>query len=499
MSKTFLEALTSVGKNLQSGINQLKKTNVGYINVKQLGAVGDGVSDDSEYFQSDALGFIVNDGTFALSKEKFGEVIQKPIVGNGKLALTGWSESGIPTASVGLLKNELPIDKLYNKLYCSNHLPADDSTVMGRPYGRISFRSNVVYDYPVSRALPIAAVYPTLVQTISTETVSVKIGKLCLFAYSKIKKCWVKLSSYYVRTTDHVKVYNIVNGAWDGTYTEPESVIFDYETNQATVVVSKNNLLNGCIHFWGEFADIDPEEYTNFIHIFTISIDDDNINQCVVANAVDLYTTKNTIHQAYYSRNVFLTNAKQLCVGHCIPDDEFDITTDEEEIYKMYYQDEADNCNMIRSYDYLIPAHNSNYQDDILFMSTNVSDYDRVYRVKLTAISSYADEYEVMVLAKASLTNKIYPKTVHSYSTWNQTSKFENAFKVVENEDGTLSFYVSKTEAIAILHVDVYCLDTFEMHSKGLFNLKRSVSAYATTHNACESTDLTNVTLLKQF
>ena len=46
MSKTFLEALTSVGKNLQSGINNLKETKA-YVRPEEYGAVGDGITDDT--------------------------------------------------------------------------------------------------------------------------------------------------------------------------------------------------------------------------------------------------------------------------------------------------------------------------------------------------------------------------------------------------------------------------------------------------------------------
>ena len=71
MSKTFLEALTSVGKNLQSGVDKLNITKGDWINVKEAGAKGDGVTDDTNIIKDLATKYstlLFESGTYIVSE-----------------------------------------------------------------------------------------------------------------------------------------------------------------------------------------------------------------------------------------------------------------------------------------------------------------------------------------------------------------------------------------------------------------------------------------------
>ena len=118
MSKTFLEALTSVGKNLQSGVDKLKETSVDYINVKQAGAVGDGITDDSAvilaqtkdmYF--DAYTFLCTPLSFINSSPAYSKMHG---TGKMKFSITQNDASGI-----------CEISKINNPIYRFMHLPSE--------------------------------------------------------------------------------------------------------------------------------------------------------------------------------------------------------------------------------------------------------------------------------------------------------------------------------------------------------------------------------------
>ena len=65
----------------------------GFINVKKMGAVGDGMTDDSAFFIENVPGYVVNDGIYCVNPNVMARLNSSNCIGNGSLRLYGPSHN----------------------------------------------------------------------------------------------------------------------------------------------------------------------------------------------------------------------------------------------------------------------------------------------------------------------------------------------------------------------------------------------------------------------
>ena len=97
--------------------------NIKYVNIKAAGAVGDGETDCSKYFDTDAEGFEINDGVYAIDAETIVRLTQMPVKGNGTVKYKDFKQYFTGRFTSTPFDGTIPVSKLHDELYTSMNLP----------------------------------------------------------------------------------------------------------------------------------------------------------------------------------------------------------------------------------------------------------------------------------------------------------------------------------------------------------------------------------------
>lgn len=299
-----------------------------YVNVKTLGATG--IGDDSQYFTDEAL--IVPEGTYLLDRTTMLSLTNKSIIGTGGVKYKDWNSGGI-TPNNGIV----PVTKIEDDIYCSMNMPSESLS----DYMIGVSRDNGQIMYPLESDKKyidgIGALYVTATKTLP-ESITICIANLKTFGYFESKKGWEQIIKDKEINHPTVKFFKL---PWDGTSKTPANVV--YKENHMEITTNATEFEGYCIHFWDDFASIDPNDLKYVACGYDIWVADETYNGLITAAiGVDAkVTSTGATKQLFSSRGLEVTTQRKTHWGHNVPNTIYDSIMKPALIKQLYYSSQA--------------------------------------------------------------------------------------------------------------------------------------------------------------
>ena len=326
--------------NLANGL-KASLTTVGNINVKQMGAKGDGITDDSQFFTTQNA-YYLPEGTYLLDRETYKKFV-KPnfnfsICGPGKIKFLNYTDN----SNSGLV----PTNRIYDDIYQAMNAPSDGPTYMTE---RINGSFNNNY-FPmasdIDNIMPIAAVYKNIEKTLP-DNFTLYLGRIKMLGYSASTQSWRILCE--AQKPSAVRRYRL---PWQGDYSEAiDNISIDKESGAYKIPLTKEDFYpesdkgaeGWCIHFWGERYTLKENEYLDLIQLISVfeawvlTEDGTDITDMLQATAsIDSRTASNKVRQINIGKYYGLNGYKKTIWSHTIKNGIFEDIADTMKITELF-------------------------------------------------------------------------------------------------------------------------------------------------------------------
>ncbi|WP_026665084.1 fibronectin type III domain-containing protein [Butyrivibrio sp. FC2001] len=204
-------------------------------------------------------------------------------------------------------------DPVYDSMTQKSESMSDFMKKANRYYGHILADTSS----PESkRVLSMGAVYLSSGE-ILPDKFTVYFGKIKLFAYSLSKRKWIVIDSHPYPCG--IRIYTL---PWENSKSKKCNSI-TYTDSYAKVDLTKEEMNNCVLHFWGKTASIDKSDYLFYACAFDFWTDEAAAGKFTATSGID---TKNsdgskTIVQLYSSRGLTTETIRKTQWGHTVPND----------------------------------------------------------------------------------------------------------------------------------------------------------------------------------
>lgn len=293
----------------------------GSINIKQLGAKGDNISDDSDFFQEDNVLYSLDRGTFLLNKDTILNNLNN-IFGTGSIKFNNYNynqNSGI-----------IPINKINDEIFLSMNLPSDGITYMTNRINGNLLEPNL--SSTDTNLHGIGAIYKNVNENLPNEFY-IYIGKITVFAFRYSTKTWEILKENILPTT--IRRYKL---PWTGNGSYDINYVYDENKKMYKIKMTKDdfnpneddNADGYVLHFWGNEYFFKDNDLNDIIHLAcccecsaeTLS-GEDITNKLLGVSGIDIINSSGT-KQAGYSRNTALNNYITNLIFHTVNNNDYD-------------------------------------------------------------------------------------------------------------------------------------------------------------------------------
>lgn len=272
----------------------------GFINIKNSGAIGDGVTNCSSFFSEDAPGYIVNDGVYCVSASVMARLNKNNCIGNGWLRLYGPNYSATVNSSCySPLDYKIKVSDLGNPLMKYLVTGSESKYFMDRPYCTRGLK-------PLAGACTshvIGAIYKVNDVELP-ETFTICLGKLSLFILQS-DGVWKKAAQ-----DNYPAGYGLFELPWtpQTTKTLDNSKVtvckdhIEYKLTPSDFDGESDGKVQACLHFWGTNASIsDSADIIAVVCFFDFWVKEEEAADKFVATiGVDqVDTNTNTIKQGF--------------------------------------------------------------------------------------------------------------------------------------------------------------------------------------------------------
>ncbi len=301
--------------------------------------------DVSEYFDPDAKGYAIYDGTYMVDAETLRRLTEVPVVGDGEVIWTYFKIIGNnPDPFMGYI----PVEKLHDPVYMSMHLPSELQTYM---FDRVNPSNMGAAHESFTKLMTIGAIYKE-VDTILPDDAEITVcfGRTVLLGcteeegwhvLSDLKSPSVPNSIYYLPwelehtigvakiptdririCDDHVEV-KLTGKMLNGKYSNKENV-------------DLSKAVGSVLHFWGKNAAVDGSKMQGCVAGYVAWIKEpEYVGKVAAAVGADWRTAKGEVSQAFSGYNYKLTTEPRLIFGHNVGPIAYDDIMDTEKVQQL--------------------------------------------------------------------------------------------------------------------------------------------------------------------
>lgn len=208
---------------------------------------------------------------------------------------------------------------MYDPVYQSMNLPSESQSdymiSVNRNKGKIIGNTSSPY---TEKVLGFGGLYTTSGETLPNNF-CVYLSKIKVFAFSKSAQKWIVIDSQPYPCG--IYIFTLPWG--NSKVTKCKNVT--YTNNYAKVQLTKDEMENACLHFWGKSVPIKKDDYIYYACAYTFWVDSSAANKMTATNGVDAkdYTGDNTIIQLYSSRGISSSTSPKTIWGHTIPNENY--------------------------------------------------------------------------------------------------------------------------------------------------------------------------------
>lgn len=296
--------------------------------------------DVSEYFDPDAKGYAIYDGTYMVNAETLRRLTEVPVVGDGDVI---WMDYKMLYSSLGhtdLFTGYIPVEKLHDPVFMSMNLPSEAQTYMK---DRINGGNMTPPSEKFTQLMTIGAIYKAAGAEIPDDAeITLCLGKTSLLLRTE-KEGWF-VAKQTVKPSRPETLYPL---PWDGgagiaKITASRIVEHDdhYEIKLTGAMLngtykglqfnSKGKEIDeSCLHFWGGNVAVNGGEIQGMVAGFEAWIkEEEYVGKIVAAVGADWRTSQNKISQAFSGYNYVLTTEPRLVFGHTVGPNSYDTLMD---------------------------------------------------------------------------------------------------------------------------------------------------------------------------
>lgn len=322
----------------------------GYCDIKSavINSGGSLGGDVSEYFDPDAAGYSIYDGTYMVDADTLRMLTQKPVVGDGTVV---WTDFKILNQSLGNpdpFMGRVPVNKLHDPIYMSMALPSELQTYMKE-------RVNPANMYPAKaeyrKLVAIGAVYrekDTVLPDDAEITVCISDIKLLInteengwhiakeAAYPENPMMYylpwslehsigaMSIKDRITMYDDHIEI-KLTGAMLNGTYGTGSK----YEAN-------KDQVEGAVLHFWGKNWVGDGASVKGCVSSFKIWIkESEYVGKVAAAIGADWRTSAGKINQAISGYNHAITTEPRLVISHNVGPNSYDKIMDTDKVQQL--------------------------------------------------------------------------------------------------------------------------------------------------------------------
>ncbi len=317
----------------------------GWLDVYFNGAYGNGVTDDTRFFQSDkpiAGYYFSKNKNCVVDAETLRRLVVSPVMGEGTVAWKGFTNKN-GGQNPDPFNGKIPIPKLHDPFYLAMCMPSEGSTSMNR------YNPGNLYPWEAKyrKVLAIGAIYRNTDYELPDDaTITVCLGKISLILYTKEKGWFIgnqmatpakPTTIYYLpwsleKTVGTMKLaddrYKVVDG-------HAEITLTGWDLNGANA--RDKGATGSVLHYWGSNYMIpEGEEIEAVIAAYEVWIKEPEYEGKVVATiGADWRDASNTISQVFSGYNFAATTEKKLVIGHNLGPKRYDELMDADKVMEL--------------------------------------------------------------------------------------------------------------------------------------------------------------------
>ena len=303
--------------------------------------------DVSEYFDPDAEGYAIYNGTYMVNAEVLERLTQVPVVGDGQVMWSDFEMLDLSANNPDPFTGRIPVSKLHDPVYMSMALPSELQTYLSK---RINASNMAPADAKYRKLVAIGAVYKEKDAVIPDDAeITVCIGKIQLLINTEADGWFVademahpnnpmiyylpwslegevdtvKLANSSFMTTydDHIEI-KLKGSMLNGTYNVPDEY--------------KKQVEGSVLHFWGTNWQGDGSTVKGCVSGYTAWIKEpEYVGKVVATIGADWRTDENKISQAFSGHNYKLTTEPRLIFGHNVGPKAYDTVMDSKKVQQL--------------------------------------------------------------------------------------------------------------------------------------------------------------------
>lgn len=304
--------------------------------------------DESEYFDKDAKGYAIYNGTYAVDAETLVMLTQKPVVGDGQVMWKDFSLMSEAAGSNDPLTGRIPVDKLHDPIFMSMALPSEIQTYMAT---RINATNMKPAEEKYRKLLPIGAIYKEKDTKLPDDAqITLCLGKVVLVGRTEEKGWHVASEVAHPLAPRHLYYlpWNLEHSV--GTGTIPLDRITEYDDRVEIKLTGamlngtynvpdkyKDQIEGSVLHFWGTNWTFDDGSKVQgaVVGIEAWIKEPEYVGKVALAIGADWRTATSDGIQAFSGINYKLTTEKRLAIGHNVGPKAYDKIMDTNKVQQL--------------------------------------------------------------------------------------------------------------------------------------------------------------------
>lgn len=213
----------------------------------------------------------------------------------------------------------IPMSLINDKIYTSMNLPSESRSDMMISAWRDNGHSAGSTSSPDCKTLTNFGAIETTSGMTLPDSFNIYLGAIKMYAYSKSQQKWILIDSHPYPTG--IYVYTL---PWTTTKATKCTDV-TYTSTYAKVKLTKDQLQNNCLHFWGSNVPLNKSDYLYFASSYDFWVDSSLTSKLTASSGIDAKdsTGSKVISQLFSSRGYSSKTYKKTVWGTTIPNDKY--------------------------------------------------------------------------------------------------------------------------------------------------------------------------------